>query len=190
MIGPALPPHLHKKTADAQEEADTPKSEQLVEEDYGPALPPHLAAKRATVRVVDTPPERVAQTTPDDDDDDDEIGPQLPSYAVEHDPDDGIREFLEREQRRKELAEVRLGPSRPCILLNVPIFRKQKDQNLCREKSGCSPHLQPLKHFDRLIPLGSNLDNFRALRDAKRCLKIRLFGPRPPLSAKHAWQKN
>jgi hypothetical protein len=128
MIGPALPPHLRKKSADVGEEERKQNSGNSEEDDYGPALPPGFAARRAGPKPVDVTPARTEEPTRQsnnrddeyDDDDDDIIGPQLPSSIVAQDPEDGVREFLEREQRRKELAEV-----------SAPLFTNMYSPNAC-----------------------------------------------------------
>jgi len=75
------------------------------EDAYGPALPPALAARRAQPAPA---PRSAPEPTVDDESSDDEIGPRPPAPSTSKQAaDDGIREFLEREQRRKELAEVR-----------------------------------------------------------------------------------
>jgi len=87
-----------------------PLSEDSDSDDYGPALPPHLAAARAETRpeaISQAPPRRtIGPSFPqqsaryDSDSSDDGVGPK-PSAAplVES---DGVAEFLESEQRRKD----------------------------------------------------------------------------------------
>jgi hypothetical protein len=97
MIGPTLPPHLRRDKSEKAENNDSDGDEDA----YGPALPPALAASRAQ-------PVPAPEPTVDDESSDDEIGPRPPAPSTSRQaPDDGIREFLERERRRKELAEVR-----------------------------------------------------------------------------------
>lgn len=103
MIGPTLPPHLRRDKAEQGDRAkdnDSDGDEDEDEDGYGPALPPALAARRAQ-------PAPAPEPTVEDESSDDEIGPRPPSSTSRQAPDDGIREFLERERRRKELAEVR-----------------------------------------------------------------------------------
>ncbi|KIM32591.1 hypothetical protein M408DRAFT_62041 [Serendipita vermifera MAFF 305830] len=113
MIGPTLPPHLSQKSAENEENG--PEVDQDEEEDtYGPTLPPALAARRAVATApgpVAPPvvPKQVEQYENDEDDDD--IGPKLPSASTsKQDAEDGVREFLEREERRRELAKEEAKP--------------------------------------------------------------------------------
>ena len=122
MIGPELPPHLQRHKKDEEEEASDD------EDAFLPELPPDL--KAGTKPASSTPgpspsPSRSsaapastskpsAPTRPppapapyDDDDSDDDVGPKpLGAPAVRHDENEGIRRFLEVEQRRREEAEV------------------------------------------------------------------------------------
>jgi len=88
---------------------------------YRPALPPHLAAKKKSqhaqqptrrspepiTHLKTTPQNPSAPTIPKDSDSDDDFGPPPPTAGVSTTSnEDAVREFKEREQRRKELAEV------------------------------------------------------------------------------------
>ncbi|KAL1689054.1 hypothetical protein GGG16DRAFT_115433 [Schizophyllum commune] len=123
MIGPELPPHLqrHKKDEDEEPSDD--------EDAFLPELPPDLkggakAASSSTPGPSTSAPSPSASgssaapastskpsafTRPppyDDDDSDDDVGPKpLGAPAVRHDENEGIRRFLEVEQRRREEAE-------------------------------------------------------------------------------------
>jgi hypothetical protein len=104
MIGPTLPPHLRRDKPEQEGRAENNDSS-ADEDSYGPALPPALAARRAQPAPA---PRSAPEPTVDDESSDDEIGPRPPAPSTSRQAtDDGIREFLEREQRRKELAEVR-----------------------------------------------------------------------------------
>ena len=120
--GPQLPQHLVNNSTTSQE--DDPNDPNDNDDDaYGPALPPHLAAKkksrvtqqaRKTTRRSPSPvthPKTVsskssAPLVQADTDSDDDFGPPPPTVGPSTSNEDAIREFKEREQRRKELAEV------------------------------------------------------------------------------------
>src|SRR3712207_3723588 len=108
MIGPTPPPHLRgnsNENGNQESETNTPKDDSD-EDAYGPALPPTLASKRQAEPVR----EKQAAVESDSDSDEDVVGPQLPSASTsKDDPNEGVREFLAREQRRKALAEVWLS---------------------------------------------------------------------------------
>jgi hypothetical protein len=113
---PQLPPHLaennNRLTPQEGDEDDA----------YGPALPPHLAAKKKTqqtqqptrrspspIILTKTAPSKVsAPPVQEDSDSDDDFGPPPPAAGplTTASNEDAVREFKEREQRRKELAEV------------------------------------------------------------------------------------
>lgn len=121
MIGPTLPPHLRKDAADQQERAED-DNDDAEEDAYGPALPPSLAARRgkpsAPAPVPSPPRQEVHKHVEDDESSDDEIGPRPPAPSTSRRAaDDGVREFLERERRRKELAEV-CNSYITCIIFN------------------------------------------------------------------------
>ena len=102
MIGPTLPPHLRKKSPENEE-----NGKQVDEDDYGPALPPALAARRTGVTAPVPVVPAVTQAPMDSDDDDDDIGPKPPSASTsKQEAEDGVREFLAREERRRELAKA------------------------------------------------------------------------------------
>lgn len=106
MIGPTLPPHL-------QQTKPQKEDEEHEEDAYGPTLPPALAARRLQGHTLPSPPRRLVVDEASSDEE--EIGPQPPVASTSRGADeDGVREFLEREQRRKELAEV-------CFLVHVAV---------------------------------------------------------------------
>ncbi len=88
---------------------------------YGPALPPHLLAKKKSqhaqqptrrspepiTHLKTAPQNHSAPIVQEDSDSDDDFGPPPPKAGLSTTSnEDAVREFKEREQRRKELAEV------------------------------------------------------------------------------------
>jgi hypothetical protein len=105
MIGPTLPPHLRKKSEE-NEENETNAGEDDEGDSYGPSLPPALAARRAQAIVPVPAPIPMVQAH-EESESDDEVGPRPPSTSIsKQDAEDGVREFLAREERRRELAKV------------------------------------------------------------------------------------
>jgi len=115
--GPALPPHIlaarRAKAAQAQAgssaqaSSSTPSVE--IKKTYGPTLP----------GAVSSAPSRPIYEEDDDDDDDDDVGPR-PEMAYRGDrPGDGVREFLEREERLEKLREV-------CVLYSVMLCKNPR----------------------------------------------------------------
>jgi hypothetical protein len=103
--GPALPPHIlaarRAKAAQAQAGSSAQASSSVpsveTKKTYGPTLP----------GAVPSTSSRPVYEEDDDDDDDDDVGPR-PEMAYRGDrPGDGVREFLEREERLEKLREVR-----------------------------------------------------------------------------------
>ncbi|KAI5821935.1 hypothetical protein K523DRAFT_422291, partial [Schizophyllum commune Tattone D] len=125
MIGPELPPHMQRPKKDEEEEASDD------EDAFLPELPPDLKGSAKGPSSTPTPsaprpsasasgpstskptPASAASMRPppaptpyDDDDSDDDVGPKpLAAPAVRHDENEGIRRFMEVEQRRREEAE-------------------------------------------------------------------------------------
>lgn len=117
-VGPQIPPHLAADPLippildEGEEESD--------DDDYGPALPPDLAASRTashagpSKRVVGPsfppPPgqnhDRARYGS--DGDSDDDFGPQPLPAGMSFEEEDGVREFMEREERRRKQVEVRI----------------------------------------------------------------------------------
>jgi hypothetical protein len=131
-VGPQLPPPPKDNGEDSQESSD---------DDYGPALPPTLAAARAqpTPSRPDPPqPKRrvvgpsFPPPTGPEDDDEDEVGPSpMPANISGQSEGDGVKAFLESEERRRAnlkvyllhykdgamaLTCIRQGPSGPQVL--------------------------------------------------------------------------
>jgi hypothetical protein len=111
-IGPPLPPQSQQVRGAEEESSD---------DDYGPALPPSLAAARAeagTSRTESPRPPRpvIGPTLPTslntESDDDDDVGPgPLPATASEKDANEGVRAFLEAEERRRKDLQVNHSPT-------------------------------------------------------------------------------
>jgi hypothetical protein len=126
MIGPSIPAHLSKQRDDKDEPEpstsnpigpELPPSASRENDDdddgddaWAPALPPDL--EPASTRVIgpsiptrNFPPSHLQEQY---DSDDDDYGPMpLPaSSRAAYDADSGVREFIEREERRKKELEV------------------------------------------------------------------------------------
>jgi hypothetical protein len=84
MIGPEIPARLETKRAQS-EKSDSESEDKPV---VGPVLLSHL------------------EEDDDDGDSEDEIGPKPLPSGTSYDPHDGVREFIEREERRQQLANV------------------------------------------------------------------------------------
>ena len=124
-VGPSIGPQIPTRPANSAGPSITTQDEDE-DDDYGPSLPPDLLAKRSgpsssaarttsparspsppgpSRRIVGpTLPGRVQQSY----DDDDDYGPMpLPEGAQKMDSvSEGVREFLEKEERRRQQAEV------------------------------------------------------------------------------------
>ncbi|KAG6873265.1 hypothetical protein C0995_001039 [Termitomyces sp. Mi166 len=134
-IGPELPPHLRQPLEEAEPEAVGPQippellKQQIVrdddddEDDYVPELPPDLKAAPsvpAAVRTSSHEEKRVSgpslpsyppiydpkyHSAYNKDDDDDDFGPKPLPAGVKHAETDAVQEFLDREERRRKIAE-------------------------------------------------------------------------------------
>ncbi|KAF9466931.1 hypothetical protein BDZ94DRAFT_1250113 [Collybia nuda] len=134
-IGPELPPHLNSSN-DKDNEKDfnseigpqippdlLKKDEDEDEDDYVPELPPDMVASRATDPSATTPPTSKRVVGPSmpsypptydpkyhsyySDDDDDDFGPKPLPAGVQHVDIDPVRQFMEKEEkRRKEVEEA------------------------------------------------------------------------------------
>jgi hypothetical protein len=118
-IGPQIPAGLVEQTRPETDEEED-------EDDYAPALPPDMIPARSSAPIVSNLAESSSSTNkrvagpalpsyppiydPNvhsfDDDDDDDIGPKPLPAGVKHAEKDAVTEFIEREERRKKLAEV------------------------------------------------------------------------------------
>lgn len=130
MIGPAIPSNLNR--ADDGDEEEGPQQSTSSAAVIGPQIPASLAAKAAPAEDEDEdedswapslppdlappPPRVIGPSFPGpssrsryDHDSDDDYGPMpLPAgFQVEEDAGSGVREFIEREERRKKELEVR-----------------------------------------------------------------------------------
>ncbi|KAF5376871.1 hypothetical protein D9615_007260 [Tricholomella constricta] len=124
-VGPQIPPgRLNQQNADDDDDED--------EDDYVPELPPDLAATRSAglshpeaggsnssehKRVVGPsmpsyPPtyDPKYHSVYDDDSDDDDFGPKPLPAGVKHAETDAVKEFMDREERRRKIAEEAAKP--------------------------------------------------------------------------------
>ncbi|KAG6828992.1 hypothetical protein H0H92_006064 [Tricholoma furcatifolium] len=122
VAGPAIPPELLKQQSVADDDDD--------EDDYVPELPPDLAVARSAgpsatpsssneVKRVSGPAmpsyppiydPKYQTAYGDDDDDDDDFGPKPLPAGVKHAEKDAVQEFMEREERRRKIAEEASNP--------------------------------------------------------------------------------
>ncbi|WVQ75363.1 hypothetical protein IAR50_004982 [Cryptococcus sp. DSM 104548] len=129
------------------------------EDDYVPALPPHLQTSRqsnprpaagpsvgpsAPTAGPSRPPSAGPAAAPsagpffpeDDDSDDEIVGPvPVPSAYADDDPDAGVREFMEREERMRKDAEERAKPK----------VMKREEWMLVPPSSGSLSNIDPLR---------------------------------------------
>lgn len=128
-IGPSIPQNLQSPQRHIPTSGNEPQEEEE-EDDYTPALPPDLVAARsappssssnAKSKPVAGPTlssqSKLRSTHPqlqreDEEDSDDDYGPQPLPQGVVLEQNEGVREFLEKEERRRKQIEVR----RPSIL--------------------------------------------------------------------------
>ncbi|KIJ45058.1 hypothetical protein M422DRAFT_167158 [Sphaerobolus stellatus SS14] len=129
-IGPQLPPHLRKPAHDEDDEDDGPSVS-------GPVLPPHLLKKKneeppgdddddeEDAYVPELPPDLAgkpkrtlgptmpSRSPPRDDDSDEEVGPMpIPGASSSTAQYDGVREFMEREERINKAREEAAKPKK------------------------------------------------------------------------------
>jgi hypothetical protein len=128
VVGPKTPPHLVAGSSkppsqpSQQVHDEVSKEESESDDDYGPALPPELLASRSRSRPS---AEVVGPSLPqsynkdqnfdqrrygddaDEEDSDDEVGPVPLPEGISFEEEDGVREFMEREERRRKQIEVR-----------------------------------------------------------------------------------
>jgi hypothetical protein len=105
-----------------QAENETNEEESDSDDDYGPALPPDLLAARSKLTPSTTtigpslPPaytesqnhdRRRYGDDADEDDSDDDVGPMPLPAGISFEEEDGVREFMEREETRRKEIEVR-----------------------------------------------------------------------------------
>lgn len=114
VVGPQIPTQFIAPSYPPEEGDDGDDDDDA----YGPALPPHLA-KRGARQELPAPARPANQrvlgpTFPGhdrngmfDDDNDDEVGPKPLPMTGEEEELDGVKEFIEREERRRKQVEVR-----------------------------------------------------------------------------------
>ena len=123
-IGPSIPAELLK----------TPES--LIDDDDGPDLPPHLREGSRQEAGPSMGKRQVGPTLPtyaptydpttyhngEDDDDDDDFGPKPLPAGMQHQQTDAVKEFIEREKKRRKLAEVCTKHSFYNLFIFMPCF--------------------------------------------------------------------
>lgn len=137
-IGPQTPAQLvaaHTHESSTSREAKDQEDEDEDEDDdsYVPALPPALAASRQSgasygrsIPAAPKPKRVIGPSMPGHDrqeqsDDDDDYGPMpMPERGGSAGVNEGVREFIEKEERRRKRAEVR-GPVR-LMSVSIPIL--------------------------------------------------------------------
>ncbi|PSR82983.1 hypothetical protein PHLCEN_2v5953 [Hermanssonia centrifuga] len=110
-IGPAIPPEVLARSQQYNGEDED-------EEDYAPALPPDLVIARGgpagsskQIQGPALPPSSARQRYGEsDDDEDDDYGPMPLPAGVAFEESDGVREFLEKEERRRKQVEEASKP--------------------------------------------------------------------------------
>ncbi|KAJ7773645.1 hypothetical protein DFH07DRAFT_139142 [Mycena maculata] len=135
-IGPALPPHLANPASSAARNDDepgpsvsgpqlppvvTPPEDDESEDDYAPALPPDMIASSSSKKPVAGPTmppaypptydRRVRYHDPDDSDDD--VGPRPLPAGVGFAERDAVKEFMEKEEKRRKEVEEAAKPKAP-----------------------------------------------------------------------------
>jgi len=121
-IGPAIPPEiLNRSSVPSSHPQGYGEEEGEDEDDYMPALPPDLlpqasksAASQARSKPIVGPalPPSAASSRYhyEDEDDDNDVGPQPLPAGVVLEQSDGVREFLEKEERRRKQIEEASKP--------------------------------------------------------------------------------
>lgn len=118
-IGPTIPAHLlDGKQPEVEEESS--------DDDYGPALPPDLASTLGpTTRRVFGPSFPTGRpAAADQDDSDEDVGP-MPLPPGQGEEEDGIRNFLEREERRQKAIEVCCDSELPIAQSLISCFKRK-----------------------------------------------------------------
>lgn len=124
IVGPQIPAELLQRQAPAPLSHEPNASNQDDDDDnddYGPALPPDLAASRSrnasgpssSSKKLVGPSLRPSYPTTydrnaqyDSDDSDDDVGPKPLPAGVSHEEVDGVRQFIEKEEKRRKEVEV------------------------------------------------------------------------------------
>ena len=121
-VGPQIPPHLVAGPSKPLSEDEANKEESDSDDDYAPALPPDFAARSGsgpTTKVVGpTFPQPYSKSQnhdrsrygidADEEDSDDDVGPMPLPDGISFEEENGVREFMEREERRRKQVEVRV----------------------------------------------------------------------------------
>jgi hypothetical protein len=111
-LGPPIPNLESQRTPAVDAHADDSDGS----DDYTPALPPELLAARSAAPQQRKPvlgPTLPPQAGVYGSDEEEEIGPRPPS-GVSSAREDGVRQFLESEERRRKLLEVRVLSTAHC----------------------------------------------------------------------------
>jgi hypothetical protein len=118
-IGPAIPAHLLRKTS-TEEEGNVPinplhngsagEEDEDDDDSFVPELPPDLATSKPSASVIGpTLPAHFSRPQDDGTDSDEDYGPSpLPPGVQLDEEGSGVREFIEKEQRRMKEVEVRM----------------------------------------------------------------------------------
>ena len=111
-VGPIIPPEFLKSSANNEEEEE--------EDDYMPELPPDLVQSRVAGPSAPGPSRRQAGPSlpsyaptydprsyaDEEDDDDDDFGPKPLPTGMQHRQTDAVKEFMEKEEKRRKHLEV------------------------------------------------------------------------------------
>ena len=140
-IGPTLPPEVKRPIGPAMPSSGASSSPRPV---AGPSMPPPSSSTSGRRPIGPSFPPGIGPSSyQDEDSDDDDIGPKpLPAslQAQQSGQSDAVREFLEREEKRKKAVEV-------CVLYpfrylrfgyDIRYARKQQNPKHPSEKNGCS----------------------------------------------------
>ena len=117
--GPSKPPSQHSPRATTEARKEEEEESDSDEDNYGPALPPELLASRSksstSAKVVgpSLPQHHNINQNHDrrygddaDEDSDVDVGPMPLPAGISFEEEDGVREFMEREERRRKQIEV------------------------------------------------------------------------------------
>ena len=129
--GPDLPPHLRKGS---REEADPTPGPSTGKRQVGPTFPSYAPTYDPTTYHHDDGV---------DDDDDDDFGPKPLPAGMQHQQTDAVKEFIEREEKRRKLAEVCMHKNYPFhSFFLIPRFnRTLPNPRAFNETNGCLSHL-------------------------------------------------
>ena len=139
-VGPQIPVAGPSLTQPAEDETNQGDSDS--DDDYAPALPPDLLASRSglglTTKVAFPQPYSKGQNhdrskygvDPDEEDSDDDVGPMPLPDGISFEEENGVREFMEREERRRKQIEVRVLIILCCVYLTQRslLLRKLRNQ--------------------------------------------------------------